>query len=177
MTMESVRAGAYNPGIESRVSMMKTKFKDKLYIALLAAALMVLSSGSYAAGGNYSSDVDLEPFIKLIEQGNYKAAIDKLYDQLDRDPDNADIMSLLGYSHRKIRNFEDALTFYQWALRAEPDHVGANEYLGELYLETNQLDKAVEQLQKLDNLCGFNCKEYSRLKNMIDMFQGSASNS
>jgi hypothetical protein len=54
---------------------------------------------------------------------------------------------------------------------------GANEYLGELYLETNQFDKAVEQLQILDNLCRTNCKEYSQLKQMIDSFQQSASSS
>ena len=74
-------------------------------------------------------------------------------------------------------SYEDALTFYEWALRAEPDHRGANEYLGELYLETNRLDKAVEQLQILDNLCSFNCKEYSKLKKMIDSYQQTASNS
>jgi hypothetical protein len=62
-------------------------------------------------------------------------------------------------------------------LKAEPDHRGANEYLGELYLETNQFDKAVEQLQILDNLCTTNCKEYTKLKQMIDTFQQSASNS
>jgi hypothetical protein len=62
-------------------------------------------------------------------------------------------------------------------LKAEPDHKGANEYLGELYLETNQFDKAIEQLQILDNICRRNCKEYSKLKGMIDSFQQSASNS
>ena len=86
-------------------------------------------------------------------------------------------MSLLDFSYRKTQNHEDALTFYEWALKAEPDHRGANEYLGELYLETNQFDKVVEQLHRLDNLCRTNCKEYSRLKQMIDSFQPSSSSS
>ena len=144
---------------------------------LFAAALLSFSCGAFAAGGNYSSDVDLDPIIKLIDQGDFNAAIDQLHDALDVHPDNADIMSLLGYSYRKTRQFADALTFYEWALRADPKHRGANEYLGELYLETNRLDKAVEQLQILDDLCSFNCKEYSQLKKMIDSYQQSASNS
>jgi len=114
------------------------------------SALLVFSTAGYTAGGNYSSDVD---------------------------PDNPDIMSLLGFTYRKAENYEDALTFYEWALRAEPEHRGANEYLGELYLETNQFDKALEQLQILDNLCRINCQEYTTLKKAIDSFQQTASKS
>jgi len=146
-------------------------------MTLLGLALLMFSSAGFPAGGNYSSSVDLEPIMDLLAQGKYQTAIDRLHDALDLDPDNPDVMSLLGYSYRKTQNYENAQTFYEWALRAEPDHRGANEYLGELYLETNQLDKAVEQLQILDNLCRTNCKEYSKLKQMIDSFQQSASSS
>ena len=156
---------------------MKTPLLTNLCSAMLMSALLAFSTGGYAAGGNYSSDADLKPIVELIEQGDYESAINMLHDELDLDPDNADIMSLLGFSYRKTQNFEDALTFYEWALRAEPKHRGANEYLGELYLETNQLDKAVEQLEILDNLCRNNCKEYSTLKKAIDSFQQTASNS
>jgi tetratricopeptide (TPR) repeat protein len=86
-------------------------------------------------------------------------------------------MSLLGFSYRKTQNYENALTMYQWALKVEPRHRGANEYLGELYLETDQFDKAMQQLEILDSLCTFNCKEYSTLKKAIDTYQKSASNS
>ncbi len=141
-------------------------------------ALVFAFSGSASAdAGNYSSDVDLKPIMKLIDAGNYESAIDQLHDELDLDPDNPDILSLLGFSYRKTRQFEDALTFYQWALKVEPEHKGANEYLGELYLETNQLDKAVRQLEILDSLCTFSCKEYTKLKKAIDSYQNSASNS
>jgi len=144
---------------------------------VVVALALAFSSGSFAAGGNYSSDVDLEPIIKMIDAGKYDTAIDRLHRVLDDDPDNPDIMSLLGFSYRKTQNYEDALTFYQWALRVEPKHRGANEYLGELYLETNQFDKAMHQLEILDSLCTFNCKEYSTLKKAIDTYQKSASNS
>lgn len=146
-------------------------------LPIAAAFALAYCSQGFAAGGNYSSDVDLEPIIELIDAGKYESAIDQLHNVLDEDPDNPDVMSLLGFSYRKTQNYEDALTFYQWALRAEPEHRGAIEYLGELYLETNQFDKAMQQLEKLDSLCSFNCKEYSTLKKAIDSYQNSASNS
>ena len=146
-------------------------------LPLLAALALTCGGGALAAGGNYSSNVDLQPIVELIDAGDFDVAIDRLHDALDEDPDNPDIMSLLGFSYRKTRNYEDALTFYQWALRAEPEHRGANEYLGELYLETDQFDKAMQQLEILDNLCRFNCKEYSTLKKAIDSYQKSAANS
>jgi len=157
--------------------LMKTHLSNKFYAVVMTFALMVFATAGYAAGGNYSSDVNFDPIIKLLDQGEFETAINQLHDFLDLDPDNPDIMAMLGYSYRKTRNYEDAQTFYEWALRVEPEHVGANEYLGELYLETNRLDKAVEQLQILDNICRTNCKEYSKLKGMIDSFQGTASNS
>ena len=89
-------------------------------LPLLAALALTFGGGALAAGGNYSSNVDLQPIVELIDAGDFDAAIDRLHDALDDDPDNPDIMSLLGFSYRKIRNYEDALTFYQWALRAEP---------------------------------------------------------
>jgi uncharacterized protein HemY len=156
---------------------MKTPLLTNLCSVILMSALLAFSTAGHASGGNYSSDVDLEPIIELIEQGEYEAAINMLHDELDVDPDNPDIMTLLGFSYRKNQNYEDALTFYEWALKAEPDHRGANEYLGELYLETNQFDKAVEQLEILDSLCRGNCKEYTTLKKTIDSFQQTASNS
>ena len=152
-------------------------FLPRVCPAVFLALSLVFSGAGFAAGGNYSSNTDLKPIIALIEEGNFESAIDMLHDELDLDPDNPDIMTLLGYSYRKTKNYEDALTFYEWALKAEPEHRGANEYLGELYLETNQLHKAVQQLEILDNLCS-DCKEYTTLKNAIDSFeQGGASSS
>ena len=154
--------------------MSVTGWSKYLIVPLLALAF---TSSGFADTGNYSSDVDLRPIMKLIEKGNYESAIDQLHEELDYDPDNADILSLLGFSYRKTRQYDDALTFYQWALKVEPKHKGANEYLGELYLETDQFDKAMQQLEILDDLCSFGCKEYTKLKQAIDTYQKSASNS
>ncbi len=145
--------------------------------AVFFTLVFVPGGPPHAAGGNYSGNADLEPILELIDEGRYEAAIDRLHVELDYDPDNADILSLPGFSYRKTRKFDDALIFYQWALGVEPKHRGANEYLGERYLETNRLDKAIPQLEILDGLCAFSCKEYSQLKEAIDSYQQSASNS
>jgi thioredoxin-like negative regulator of GroEL len=63
------------------------------------------------------------------------------------------------------------LTFYQSALQVEPEHPGANQHLGELYVETNQLEKAQKQLELLENLSLFDSSEYADLKESIEQFR------
>lgn len=154
------------------------KMLNRLLLLAPLILLLGVSRVAYAEPGNYASDADLKPIVKLITVGDFDGAIDKLHEELDYDPDNPDILSLLGFSYRATRRYDEALTFYQWALRSDPDHKGANEYLGELYLQTNQLDKAMHQLEVLDGLCTFNCPEYTKLKRAIDKYQQEmASNS
>lgn len=148
-------------------------FKNTVSSLFLVA---VISANAMAASGNYSSDFDIRPIMKMLEQENFLDAIDELHYELDADPDNADILSLLGYSYRKTQNYEDAMTFYEWALNAKPNHRGANEYLGELYLETDRLDKAEQQLEVLAQICSSKCKEYSALKKAIASHKQQVSN-
>ena len=150
--------------------------KKTLKTVIFSIALAAFSGHVFAAGGNYSSDFDVRPIMKMIEQERFLDAIDELHYELDNDPDNADIMSLLGFSYRKTQNYDDAMTFYEWALNAKPNHLGANEYLGELYLETDRLDKAEQQLEKLSDICSSNCKEYHTLKKAINTYKQQASN-
>ncbi len=67
-----------------------------------------------------------------------------------------------------------ALAHYGRALELEPEHRGANEYLGELYLDLGQLAKAEERLQVLDKACFFGCEEYSELKAKIEAYMAQA---
>ena len=73
-------------------------------------------------------------------------------------------MNYLGFTSRKIGNFEIAEKFYLQGLKIKPDHNGINEYLGELYVQTNQIDKAKERLAVLKNC---NCEEYGDLELII----------
>ena len=67
-----------------------------------------------------------------------------------------------------MEDYDSALKYYQAALKIEPEHLGANEYLGELYLQLGQVDKAEERLKVLDDECFFGCDEYDKLKEAIE---------
>ena len=88
---------------------------------------------------------------------------------LARDPNNAEYHNLYAYNVRKGSNPDMSLVFkhYNEALRIEPKHRGANEYLGEAYLMVGNLPKAKEQLAALDRICLLSCKEHGELKKSI----------
>ena len=94
----------------------------------------------------------------------YSQAFDKLEKAHKKDKKNPDILNYMGFTSRKIGNFEIAEKFYLEGLSINPKHNGINEYLGELYVQTNRIDKANERLQVLKNC---NCKEYSELELII----------
>jgi len=67
--------------------------------------------------------------------------------------------------------FDEALVNYQKALKIEPEHRGANEYLGELHLQMGRLDKALERLKVLDDDCFFGCEEFDELEEAIEIYR------
>ena len=73
----------------------------------------------------------------------------------------------MGYTQRKLGNYETAKSYYAMALEVDPNHKGANEYLGELYVETGDMDKAQIQLAKLEEICTFGCIEENELRAWI----------
>ena len=94
----------------------------------------------------------------------YSQAFKKLEKAYSSEKKNPDILNYMGYTSRKIGNFEQAEKFYLTGLSIKPDHNGINEYLGELYVQTNRLDKANERLDVLKNC---NCEEYKELELII----------
>lgn len=136
-----------------------------LFLALVIAGSSLVQA--HADGGDSKKDSPLKPFHELIEDEKYQQAITELDKALKDDPDNADMLNLMAYSHRKLKHFDTALDYYQQALQIEPEHRGANEYLGELYLQTGQLDKAEERLEVLDEECFFGCEEFDELEAAI----------
>jgi tetratricopeptide (TPR) repeat protein len=80
---------------------------------------------------------------------------------------HADVYNLMGFSLRKTGDYKQAYTFYRKALDFNADHKGAHEYLGELYVETGQIEKAREQLMALRKLCPAGCEELSDLEEAI----------
>jgi len=105
--------------------------------------------------------------VRLINQEHYAQAITRLTALHQSQPQNADVLTYLGYSHRKLHEYDVAIDYYRQALAINPAHVGATEYLGELYVELGQLDKAQSQLARLDDLCTYGCFEYQELESWI----------
>ena len=102
--------------------------------------------------------------------GKFLVAIKHLERAARISPNNPDVYNLLGYSHRKLDQLEQAFDNYRKALKLDPRHLGANEYIGELYLRTNNLKKAEEHLEVLDDVCLFGCDEYDDLKDAIEKY-------
>ncbi len=109
--------------------------------------------------------------VKAVKAKNYERAIGLLRKVVRREPDNADAWNWLGFSYRSVARFDEALAAYDKALAIDPDHRGANEYLGELYLKTGKLEKAKEQLRTLDRICAYGCKELDDLKAAIKAYE------
>lgn len=105
---------------------------------------------------------------RLIARDDWAAAIKMLRAISAAEPHNADAFNLLGYSLRRDGQMDAAETAYDRALAIDPHHLGANEYLGELYALTGHLDKAKAQLQTVRTLCGnTTCEAYKDLAKAI----------
>ncbi|MBT6275054.1 MAG: tetratricopeptide repeat protein, partial [Chromatiales bacterium] len=106
-----------------------------------------------------------------IEVGQYQRAVESLSSLTEREPSNPDVFNLLGYALRQLGRLDESLSQYQKALSLDPEHRGANEYLGELYLKQGRVDLAKARLEVLDRVCFFPCKEYEDLKLSIEQYQ------
>ena len=121
---------------------------------------------------NYKSAVKLIKRAGKLEKKDKKEKSEKLYSQafeklskaLKTDKNNPDILNYLGFTSRKTGNFSEAEDYYLRGLAIDPKHNGINEYLGELYVQTDRIDKAKERLKVLKNC---NCEEYGELELII----------
>ena len=114
-----------------------------------------------------SLTTDLTAIRSLIASKNFSSALAALKIADRNYPNNADINNLLGYSARNLKQNKAAATYYTKALRINPNHLGAIEYQGELFVVTKKISAAKSNLAKLKRLCGVNCEEYLDLKKAI----------
>ena len=136
--------------------------------AAFAAALMI-TGAAWALGSSDDEAAQPDPYKQakeLIDDEEYAKAIPILQKLVKDKGAYADALNLLGYSYRKSGDATTALDYYNQALAMEPEHLGANEYLGELYLEMKQPEKAKERLAVLKAACG-DCEEYEELEEAI----------
>ena len=108
-----------------------------------------------------------ERAIKYLDKQDYAKANKALKAYTKSEPDDADGWNLYAYANRKMNKFEKAEMYYEKALNLDPDHKGALEYQGELYMQTNRQDLAKENLIKLVKLCPDSCYELQKLEEYI----------
>ena len=154
---------------------------------LILLSSLIISTNLIAAGGDGgggsggngdTKEALYDDAVKLVKRAGklekkektewakklYTQAFKKLEKALKTDKKNPDVLNYMGFTSRKIGNFQEAEQFYLKGLSIKPDHNGINEYLGELYVQTNRIDKANERLEVLKNC---NCKEYGELELII----------
>jgi len=110
---------------------------------------------------------------KAIDAKDYKTAVGYLTKAVQELPKDSDAHTLLAYSYRKLGTFDKSMEHYQTALKLDPDNRAAHEYMGELYLDMNQLPNAEKQLAALKKACPMfgKCEEYDDLKEAIDKYK------
>ena len=150
---------------------MLTKYLVAIVMSLVTVSA-VMAAGS-SSSSTQPSNSNYDNGVKAVENADFKLAIKLLTRAVADKPKDADAWNYLGFSNRKLKNYNAALTAYQQALSIDPKHRGANEYLGELYLQTDELAKARERLKKLDKICYFGCDEYNDLKAAIAAYENN----
>ena len=153
----------------------------KLLILLLLTSFNVSGAGTESSNSDSTTTPDqINSLYELAEKHIYNKKYDKslkLLKKLTKREDlgtrRADIYNLLGFSYRKLENPELDKSFaaYMMALEIDPEHAGAHEYLGELYLMRDQKNQAMRMLSKLENLVGKNAEEYKDLLQAIENYQ------
>ncbi len=158
-------------GIEMPIKPAITMFALALALALAPPAAWAFSSGGSSSSSASPSDFDTGK--KAADSGDYEAAIASLTKAVQADPTNADAYNLLGFSYRKLDDVDKAFENYYTALELDRGHRGANEYIGELYLELGDLAMAEEHLGRLGKACFYACEEYQELKQSVAAYRAS----
>ena len=157
----------------------------KKNVLLTSAIYLILTfnvfsagSGGNDGGGESKSKTNYEKAVSHIKiakkyekkdklekaKKRYEKAQKLLIKSNSKKPNNPDTLNYLGFTTRKLGDYENGEKYYLQGLAIDPNHIGINEYLGELYVATSRIDLAKERLQVLSSC---NCKEYSDLKEII----------
>jgi len=146
-----------------------------LIIALLSIPLTVLAAGDTGGGNDPGASTDpvLQQYGEATSRKDWAAAAAIVRDAAAKTPGNADYHNLYAYAVRKgaTPNMDLVFQEYNEALRINPKHRGAHEYIGEAYLMVGNLAKAKEHLGQLDKLCFFPCGEYTDLKKAVAEYE------
>ena len=153
----------------------------KIFFTLILSSFLIVSVLAAGSSDSSSSKVKTEydKAVSFIDSAkkyevsgktdkankSYKKALKHLTKSNLKKPNNADTLNYLGFTTRKLGDYKNGEKYYLQGLALKPNHIGINEYLGELYVVTNRYDLAKERLNVLKSC---NCEEYDQLKEIID---------
>ena len=140
------------------------------------AMVFALAGAAYGNLGGTDDEAADNPDVKEAQQAlqaeDWNRAIGLLEKAAAASPDSADVQNFLGYAQRKAGNLDAAFKHYQSALKLNPQHKPAHEYIGEAYLMRNDLAKAEQHLAELQKLCTpIPCEELRELKRAVDEYK------
>lgn len=143
---------------------MMNKVKKAGFVSVLMLSFWGGNLESQAMSLDNDGPAKLSDIQKLLDVGEYKKAIPDLQKVLDMDAKDPDAWNMLGFAYRKSEALDLAWDAYERALTLDPDHIGANEYLGHLYIAQGNLERANAQLEKLIVLCPKGCEALDSLQ-------------
>ena len=153
--------------------------KKLLITFLLVFAFIQPTFSAGTSGGDADPKTDYQKAVDAIKHAKkyemkgktdkalkrYKKAQKLLIKSNKENPNKPDTLNYLGFTTRKLGDFDAGEKYYLEGLAIKPDHIGINEYLGELYVATSRINLAKERLKILESC---NCKEYQELKEIIE---------
>ncbi|HEX3142215.1 MAG TPA: tetratricopeptide repeat protein [Rhizobacter sp.] len=130
------------------------------------------SEGSSArASAAFNPDPDYQAAMAAVKAEDWTQVVARMGPYAERNPGNADAFNELAHAYRRLGDMDKAFKNYEIALRIDPKHKGAHEYLGEAYLQIGDLARAEKELQALDSICFFPCEQYTDLKKEIELYK------
>ena len=152
---------------------------NRRLIAIASSIVLAFPLAAFSAGGGgdeappsaRSKDADYAAGMAAVKVKDWQQVVDRMGAYTQRQPGDADGWNELGHAYRRLGRMDPAFDAYGKALKIDPKHRGAHEYLGEAYLQVNDLPKAEQELKTLDKLCFMPCEEYSDLKRGIEEYK------
>jgi len=147
-------------------------FATLLLVVATASVPLRASANMGSDDSSDSQDPNLVAGKKAVDAQDWKQATQLLSKAALTDPNNADIQNWLGYAQRKQGNLNAAFAAYNQALKLNPNHKGAHEYIGEAYLMAGDVAKAEKHLAELQRLCSpIPCEESKDLQRAIQEYK------
>ena len=129
-------------------------------------ALPALAEGTSDGSSSSATAPSYAVAKATVDGGNYATALPMLIAITKADARNADAWNLLGFTYRNLNQLDASNAAYLKVLTINPNHLGALEYQGELFITQGKIDAAKANFAKLQGLCG-SCEEVEDLEKAL----------